>query len=86
MAVNMRPLSSPSKRSGSVFLLAGLVLAVSILAFLWRASAELTDDYRAVNHAYAVTDKLDALISHVTDGETGERGFIISGNESYLEP
>ena len=85
-AANMRPFSSTSTRSANFFLVAALTLAVCILAFLWRAGADLAEDYRAVNHSHAVTGKLEALISHVTDGETGERGFIISGDESYLEP
>lgn len=33
-----------------------------------------------------VVSRLDRLISALTDAETGQRGFIITGNEHYLKP
>ena len=30
--------------------------------------------------------QLRALLASLIDAETGERGYIITGNESYLEP
>ena len=74
------------RRAGNVFLIAAVVLVICILIFLWHSSRELAGDFRAVNHSYDVTGKLETLMSRVTDGETGERGFLITGSESYLEP
>lgn len=39
-----------------------------------------------VAHTFEVHGKLNSLLSAVTDAETGVRGFVITGEESYLEP
>src|SRR5207253_9164787 len=39
-----------------------------------------------VVHTYAVKDGLDELLAAMVDAETGERGFIITGEETFLEP
>jgi CheY-like chemotaxis protein/CHASE3 domain sensor protein len=39
-----------------------------------------------VSHTHTVLEELDTLLSGLTDAETGERGFIITGDEAYLEP
>ena len=82
----MSSIETQSKTTANILLIAAVLLAVSLMVFLWHSSNELVDDYRAVNHAYAVKGKLEILMNHVTDGETGERGFLITGTESYLEP
>jgi PAS domain S-box-containing protein len=40
----------------------------------------------AVAHTNAVETGLERLLATLVDAETGERGFIITGNPSYLEP
>jgi CHASE3 domain len=45
----------------------------------------LAGDYAAVTHSNAVGDQLEALMNRFTDGETGERGFLLTGSENYLE-
>ena len=72
--------------TANVLMAATIALAVSLLLFLWHAGNELAGDYRAVDHSYAMIGKLETLMSHVTDGETGERGYLITGSEDYLEP
>ncbi len=37
-------------------------------------------------HAYQVLDDLDELLSLLQDAETGQRGFLLTGEEHYLEP
>ena len=39
-----------------------------------------------VSHTYDVLGELETLISSLKDAETGQRGFVITGNEAYLEP
>jgi CheY-like chemotaxis protein len=38
------------------------------------------------NQTYVVIQELDELLSAVSDAETGQRGFIITGEDEYLEP
>ncbi len=82
----MSSIDTQSKNTANILLVAAVLLAVSLLVFLWHSSNDLVDDYRAANHSYAVKGKLETLMNHVTDGETGERGFLITGSESYLAP
>lgn len=39
-----------------------------------------------VQHTYAVREGLGDVASHLKDVETGLRGFVITGDENYLEP
>lgn len=46
----------------------------------------LRESARWVTHTYEVIDALDDILSLMKDAETGQRGFIVSGDEKYLEP
>ena len=39
-----------------------------------------------VSHTLIVEAKIDETLALLTDTETGQRGFIITGEEKYLEP
>jgi CHASE3 domain sensor protein len=63
-----------------------VVFAIAAAVYSWRINQQLANDYAAVTHAYAVAGRVEALMNRVTDGETGERGYLITGREDYLEP
>ncbi|MGK7923595.1 MAG: CHASE3 domain-containing protein [Trichodesmium sp.] len=46
----------------------------------------LEESAESVTHTYEVKGLLKGLEKNVVDAETGQRGFIYSGQESYLEP
>lgn len=47
----------------------------------------LLKDYRdAVDHTFEVISTIDNALLRLQDAETGQRGFIITGDESYLAP
>src|SRR5690242_13498874 len=73
-----------------VKLVAGLATSLATLllvAFLSYSSlVRNIEDNRWVTHTHLVLEKLDALQIHLTDAETGERGYILTGLESYLPP
>ena len=62
-----------------------LVLAVSVVVALTTART-VHRAGSAVAHTNDVKAQLHALLASLIDAETGERGYIITGNESYLEP
>ena len=62
---------------------AGLLLAIVIIAFSAR---RLIGEYEGVQHTTQILTELDAVLSAVTDAETGQRGFLITGDERYLAP
>jgi signal transduction histidine kinase/DNA-binding response OmpR family regulator/CHASE3 domain sensor protein len=44
------------------------------------------DSARRVTHTLEVLEQLQALLSTLQDAETGQRGFMLTGEETYLEP
>ncbi|HEU0179863.1 MAG TPA: CHASE3 domain-containing protein [Blastocatellia bacterium] len=67
---------------------AGLVLAILLINALisYRATRRLIDNERLVAHAYEVLDELEDVLATMDDAETGERGYLLTGEKSYLEP
>lgn len=46
----------------------------------------LREDSGKIVHSHEVIVALDTVLSSTQDAETGQRGFILTGNEKYLEP
>ena len=67
------------------FLLA--VTAVAIIALLSYQSLQATTATAAnLTQTIEVLGRLESLLSTVVDAETGQRGFLLTGEESYLAP
>src|SRR5271154_2951670 len=73
------------RRLAAGFGLAGLVLLV-IIFLSFRTTSGLVDNNALVEHSHDVETKLTDLLSELKDAETGQRGFIITGEDSYLDP
>jgi len=52
----------------------------------YRAVAGLRTNDEWVDHSHQVLASLHELLSTITDAETGVRGYVITGDERYLEP
>ena len=46
----------------------------------------LKDDNQRIYHSHQVIKALDGLLSTIKDAETGQRGFLLTGDPRYLEP
>jgi methyl-accepting chemotaxis protein len=57
---------------------------VGIVAY--RSVTELVDSLDRVTHTHRVKETLSQVRSTLLDGETGQRGFVITGEERYLDP
>ncbi len=73
------------KRLGTGFTIAALTLLV-VAAVGYRATSGLLEDQRWVTHTDLVRRDLQDLLGSLKDAETGQRGFTITGEESYLQP
>ncbi len=73
-----------SKLIGGVSAAAALLLFVAGLSY-WRL-ARNREDRQWVVHTYQVMAQLDGILQGMTDAETGERGYILTGDDSYLAP
>jgi len=66
----------------------GLVLFL-ILSVGWlsnRSTRQFIDNNRGISHSHEVLEKLAGMFSLMKDIEAIEHGFVITGNERYLEP
>src|SRR5438876_3282791 len=66
----------------------GLTLAILVVIgfFSYQSTTKLIDTNRMVAHTHEVLTDLESLLSLMKDAETGQRGYIITGEERYLEP
>ena len=61
------------------------VLAVILISlFTYRASVTRAETAAAVSHTIEVREQLQVLMSTLKDAETSQRGFLLTGSESYL--
>ncbi len=84
------PADTPGSPRFDKWLIAGLgivaLLMVVVAGVSLRNTRQLRSDTALVAHTNEVLGALDGLLSTMKDAETGERGFLITGDERYLEP
>lgn len=67
------------------FLITALVLAV-LGIFSFSSTQRLINTARLLTHANRVINNAEQLMKAIVDIETGQRGFVITGSEEFLEP
>lgn len=65
-------------------LAAAVLLVIVFVGF--RSTDGLVANNALVAHSHVVATKLTDLLSELKDAETGQRGYIITGNDDYLSP
>src|SRR5258707_2640586 len=75
---------SIGKKIGSAFGLA-LVAMMVVGAVSYDSTTKLVDSAEWVRHTHEVLNGLDEVLSAFKDAETGQRGYIITGEARYLE-
>lgn len=76
---------SIEKSISSGFGLALLVLSCVGGLGYWNTT-QLITTANWVNHTHQVLEAQERLLSHIANAETGQRGYIITGEEEHLEP
>ena len=68
----------------------GFALAIVLLAAIgatsYRSINSLTRTSYAVAHTHAVLEHIANLLSWLKDAETGQRGYLLTGDDNYLDP
>ncbi|HEX3717125.1 MAG TPA: CHASE3 domain-containing protein [Verrucomicrobiae bacterium] len=68
----------------------GFGLALAILAIIgvvaYQSIAKLTDTADWVAHSHQVMETLESVLSTMNDAETGQRGYLLTGEDDYLAP
>ncbi len=66
---------------------AGALVVFAIVSFInYRATTELVQSTNLRAHSFQIRQDLAGILSALTDAETGQRGYILTGREEYLEP
>jgi methyl-accepting chemotaxis protein len=69
---------------------AGFTLAFLLLLGIggvaYRSITSLKDTNQLITHTYKVLEDVAEVLSLIKDAETGQRGFIITADETFLEP
>jgi signal transduction histidine kinase/CHASE3 domain sensor protein/ActR/RegA family two-component response regulator len=63
-----------------------LISSASMGWFSYRNLKATSEASRLEKHAYLVILEFNSLLSSLKDAESGQRGFVITGNPKYLEP
>jgi methyl-accepting chemotaxis protein len=63
-----------------------LLTLLVIATVSYRTTADFIANDEVVTHIYQVRARLADLLSDLTDAETGSRGYVITGIDSFLEP
>jgi CheY-like chemotaxis protein/signal transduction histidine kinase len=64
----------------------GLAILATIGAISHNGTNQLVTTARQEAHTYQVLAELQEVLSLIKDAETGQRGFLLTGEQRYLEP
>ena len=70
-------------------LLGAALVVLALIAISWIHAAntrELLETTQRVEHTWEVTAELEETLSGLKDAETGQRGYLLTGETEYLEP
>src|SRR6478672_2585147 len=85
-----RPKSNQIRQQFFKKIAGGLGIATVILGMVgivaYRSINNLIENSKSVSHTYEVLETLESVLSELKDVETGQRGYLLTGDESYLEP
>jgi CHASE3 domain sensor protein len=77
-------------KMGNRLVYSGFAIATTILVFVgwqsYRNTARFAEASEWRKHTYEVLRNLDETVARLVDAETGQRGYLLTGEESYLEP
>jgi methyl-accepting chemotaxis protein len=62
------------------------VLLVVVGAVAYTSINKLTTTSRWITHTHEVLEHIASVLSSLKDAETGQRGYVITGDDAFLEP
>jgi signal transduction histidine kinase len=65
---------------------AGALIVLAFGVLMYFATLREQAAVAAVGHTHAVIEQNDAMLTRLVDAETGERGYIITGDSAFLQP
>src|SRR5215471_15939768 len=74
------------RRSNRAILGVAVVILLAVLGLSYRQWEQYKSANTDAGHARQVVDSVDRLLSDLIDAETGQRGYLLTGENRYLEP
>jgi PAS domain S-box-containing protein len=69
---------------------AGFAVALAFLLLIgvsaWWSAQRNMETFRSVEHTYQALDQFEGTLVEMLNAETGSHGFVISGDEAFLQP
>jgi len=75
-----------TKHSTSLGIMAVTLLTLLVSTMFWRQGETVARARGWVVHSYEVNSHIQQLFNSIKDAEIGYRGYVITGNDNYLEP
>ena len=76
---------APPRRLAAAYAVAIAILLIDFVITLWNLNS-IGRTESAVAFSYDIVVGLDAVLSNLRDAETGQRGYLLTGDVRYLEP
>jgi diguanylate cyclase (GGDEF)-like protein/PAS domain S-box-containing protein len=68
------------------WLLGALLVLAAAIAFMFWSYQRISEASSQRQHTREVINSASGLLSDLIDAETGERGYVLTGNDAYLQP
>lgn len=79
------PRRNPVERKIMLGFLLALIIIISLCVLYYRGRTNLLEADAWVEHTHQVKEQISEILSDLKDAETGSRGYLITGDKSYLE-
>ena len=90
MSLTQARRTSPSRSNVETWSTLGLAIVLAFFlvsgVIAYRNVEVLRTNNQKILHSHTVLISLDELLSTAQDAETGQRGYLLTGNDKYLEP
>jgi len=81
---------NPSPKTKKILFWLGLSLPMlALVAMTWlvhKTGGQFNTSFNYVMHTYKVLDRFEQTQADIVDAEAGQRGFLLTGRQEYLEP
>ena len=74
-----------TKKTGLLWFLC-MMLLISAGITIHNSTQKLIDELSWVIHTHQVETLMESVLSQLKDAETGQRGYLLTGQIRYLEP
>jgi len=73
-------------KTGFLGILIGVPILLAVIGSIFWNTSKVDDDQQWVSHTHEVQTAISRVLSTLQDAETGQRGYLLTNDISYLEP